>query len=142
MRCEVWREQAIPERWPCQQNFMPSQKTNRCASMDQERQGWSVCPPQLCVEMELFVLPCALRMLAGCCCFSKNNLVDGGKKNEKNKTPPGSGENSFFLEGAGGRVEIFEACLAGSEVGQALKFLKPGARKKKQEKKFPQMMCS
>ena len=39
MHREVWREQAIPESWPCQKNFMPSQKTNRCAGMDQERQG-------------------------------------------------------------------------------------------------------
>ena len=81
------------------------------------------------------VLPCALRVLAGFCCFSKNNLVGGGKKNEKNKTPPGSGENSFFLEGAGGRVEIFEACLAGSEVGQALKFLNNWRENKKETRK-------
>ena len=118
MRCEVGREQAIPERWPCQQNFMPSQKTNRCAGMGQERQGWAVCPPQQCVEMEVCVLPCALRILAGFCYFSKNNFVGSGKKNEKTKHRLARRENVFFCwrEPAGG-VEIFDACLAGSAVG-------------------------
>ena len=137
MRCEVGREQAIPERWPCQQNFMPSQKTNRCASMVQERQGWSVCPPQLCVETELCPPLCS-EGPGRVCCFSKNNnFVGGGKKNEKNKTPPGSGENSFFWREPAGGLKFFEAVgqariPAGSEI-----FEKQAREKKKTKKKIP-----
>ena len=87
--------------------------------MDQERQGWSVCPRQQCVEMEVCVLPCALMVLAGCCCFSKNNnFVGGGKEMEKTKDRPAlAGEEFFCRREPAGEVEIFDECLAGSAVG-------------------------
>ena len=136
MRCEVGREQAIPERWPCQQNFMPSQKTNRCASMVQERQGWSVCPPQLCVETELCPPLCS-EGAGWVLLFFEEQFSGGGKKNEKTKTPPGSGENSFFWREPAGGLKFFEAVgqariPAGSEI-----FEKQREHKKNEEKNSP-----
>ena len=76
--------------------------------MDQEGVGWSVCPPQQCVEMEVCVLPCALRVLAaGCCCFSKNNnFVGGGKEMEKTKDRPALAGEWFFFVGGSRRAKL------------------------------------
>ena len=60
----------------------------------------------------------------------------------KKKTPPGSGENSFFWREPAGGLKFFEAVgqariPAGSEI-----FEKQAREKKKRRKKFPQKMCS
>ena len=62
--------------------------------------------PRSCVWRQSFVLPCALRVLAGFCCFSRNNSVAVERKMKKPKHRLARGR-IVFLEGAGGRVEIF-----------------------------------
>ena len=85
----------------------------------------AVCPP-LCSEGPGWVL-----------LFFEEQFSGGGKKNEKNKTPPGSGENSFFWREPAGGLKFFEAVgqariPAGSEI-----FEKLAREKKKTKKKIP-----